>query len=107
MTPIETPTPKKKQDAGIKSILDDDDAPGPGGELIETTMEPIVVPDVKKAAVLGVKRGLDYAVLGKRRRPVTGDSVESLIWVLLMTMACGSMITSVVMLTAGKSPNKK
>ena len=49
----------------------------------------------------------DYAVLGKRRRPVTGDSVESLIWVLMMTMACGSMITSVVMLTAGKSPNKK
>lgn len=51
-----------------------------------------------EAAVLGAKRGTDYAVLGKRRRPTTGDSAEIIIWVLVLSAAVGGAIVSGVMM---------
>ncbi len=52
----------------------------------------------KNVAVLGARRGLDYAVLGKRRRPSTGDSAEMLWWVLALGMAAGSALSSGILL---------
>ena len=40
-------------------------------------------------AVLGARRGMDYAVLGKRRRPSTGDNAAMLVWMLILAGAFG------------------
>jgi hypothetical protein len=55
-----------------------------------------------QGAVLGARRGLDCAVLGKRRRPTTGDSPAMLAWIVVMAMAFGNMITSTVMLMSSR-----
>ncbi len=47
-------------------------------------------------AVLGARRGLDQAVLGKRRRPSTGDSAAMIIWVLTLFGAMGGAAVSIV-----------
>lgn len=52
-----------------------------------------------KAAVLGARRGADFAVLGKRRRPATGDSIALLIWIITMSVAMGGAVTSSVLLS--------
>ena len=53
----------------------------------------------KQAAVLGARRGADFAVLGKRRRPSTGDSMSLLIWIITMSVAMGGAITSSTLLS--------
>jgi hypothetical protein len=55
-----------------------------------------------QGAVLGAQRGLDCAVLGKRRRPSTGDSSALLIWLLTTAVAFGGILTSAVMLISNK-----
>ena len=52
-----------------------------------------------QAAVLGARRGADFAVLGKRRRPSTGDSMALLIWIITMSVAMGGAITSSTLLS--------
>ncbi|MCM1233852.1 MAG: hypothetical protein NC489_27400, partial [Ruminococcus flavefaciens] len=52
-----------------------------------------------RAAVLGARRGADFAVLGKRRRPSTGDSMALLIWIITMSVAMGGAVTSSVLLS--------
>ena len=47
-------------------------------------------------AVLGARRGLDQAVLGKRRRPSTGDSAAMIIWVIALFGAMGGAAASIV-----------
>lgn len=47
-------------------------------------------------AVLGAKRGSEYAVLGKRRRPQTGDSIAFIIWVIMFAAAVSGVIFSLV-----------
>ena len=54
------------------------------------------------AAVLGARRGSDYAVLGKRRRPSTGDSIAMVMWILTMMAAAGGAIVSLVMMHYNK-----
>ena len=53
-------------------------------------------------AVRGARRGLDLAVLGRRRRPVTGDSMALLLWVMTLAVALGGNITSSIMLLFGR-----
>ena len=45
---------------------------------------------------MGARRGLDQAVLGKRRRPSTGDSAAMIIWVLTLFGAMGGAAVSIV-----------
>lgn len=47
-----------------------------------------------QAAVLGVRRTTDCAVLGKRRRPGTGDSPEMMIWLFMMLVSVGAAATA-------------
>ncbi len=56
-------------------------------------------------AVLGARRGLDQAVLGKRRRPSTGDSAAMIIWVITLFGAMGGAAVSIAGLR--KKDNKK
>ena len=46
------------------------------------------------AAVLGAKRGVDYGVLGRRRRPGTGDSIAILLWIIALSISMGTAITA-------------
>ena len=43
-------------------------------------------------AVLGARRGLDQAVLGKRRAPQTGDSLAIFIWIAVMAVSLGGAV---------------
>lgn len=47
-------------------------------------------------AVLGATRGSEYAVLGKRRSPQTGDSIAFIIWVITFVAAVSGVIFSLV-----------
>lgn len=49
-------------------------------------------------AVLGARRGMDYAVLGKRRRPSTGDSMAMLLWMIALGGSAVIAGTSMVIL---------
>lgn len=59
------------------------------------------------AAVLGARRGRDYAVLGRRRRPSTGDSMAMLIWIIIFGAAAGGAIAAGIMLYTKKKDEKK
>lgn len=48
----------------------------------------------EEPAVLGVKRGTDQAVLGKRRSPKTGDSTEVFAWAGTMAIAGAAAVVS-------------
>ena len=53
-----------------------------------------VAANTSDAAVLGARRGTEYAVLGKRRRPETGDSAAIWIWSSMVALAvCGAGIS--------------
>ena len=56
----------------------------------------------EKPAVLGVKRGTDQAVLGKRRSPKTGDSTEVFAWAGAMAIAGAAAVVSGTKLTKKK-----
>ena len=60
----------------------------------------------EKGAVLGAKRGADQAVLGKRRRPATGDSMAIIIWVIALGAAVGGVLTSLIAMWSNKNKNK-
>ena len=51
----------------------------------------------ENGVVLGARRGVDFAVLGKRRRPSTGDSSALLLWIILLGGAAVTAGTSIVM----------
>lgn len=44
-------------------------------------------------AVLGARRGSDLAVLGKRRRPQTGDDMSLILWLVALgaSMSCAGV----------------
>ncbi len=116
-----TPTPGPGDEPTPPPTPEDEPTPGPGEEPtpgITITPEPeIPVPTPEgnvlgarriqesgtRAAVLGARRGSNYAVLGKRRRPATGDSAALLIWILVLAAAMGGGVTSVI----GLYNNKK
>ena len=58
-------------------------------------------------AVLGVTRGSEYAVLGKRRRPQTGDSIAFIIWVIMFVAAVSGVIFSLVKIKANNVRTKE
>lgn len=85
----------------------------PTPDLLEG--EPTVLTSVRveekgvKGAVRGARRGLEYAVLGRRRRPSTGDDPALLLWMLALAVAVGGSLTASIMLanTSGRSGRKK
>lgn len=85
----------------------------PTPELLED--EPTVLTSVRveekgvKGAVRGARRGLEYAVLGRRRRPSTGDDPALLLWMLALAVAVGGSLTASIMLanTPRRSGRKK
>lgn len=58
-------------------------------------------------AVLGVTRGSEYAVLGKRRSPQTGDSIAFIIWVITFVAAVSGVIFSLVKIKANNVRTKE
>ncbi len=56
----------------------------------------------EEPAVLGVKRGTDQAVLGKRRSPKTGDSTEVFAWAGSMAIAGAAAVVSCTKLARKK-----
>ena len=46
------------------------------------------------------------AVLGKRRRPSTGDSLALLIWIMIMSLGIGGTVISSAMLRYQKKDEK-
>ncbi len=60
-----------------------------------------------KGAVLGARRGFEQAVLGRRRRPSTGDSAALLLWIMMDALAAGGTITSTIMLKSGSKNKRK
>lgn len=56
----------------------------------------------EEPAVLGVKRGTDQAVLGKRRSPKTGDSTEVFAWAGAMAIAGAAAVVSCTKLARKK-----
>ena len=90
--PTPTPTP------------DMPDEPAPTPDTYQPTPtpdepEPIVPQRVEEEGqVLGARRGTDRAVLGKRRRPATGNSMALILWVMALAASVGTALTSVVML---------
>lgn len=56
----------------------------------------------EEPAVLGVKRGTDRAVLGKRRSPKTGDSTEVFAWAGAMAIAGAAAVVSCTKLARKK-----
>ena len=90
--PAPTPTPETP------------DEPAPTPDTYGTTPTPDepapIVPQrvEEEGQVLGARRGTDRAVLGKRRRPATGDSMALILWVIALAASVGTALTSVFML---------
>lgn len=120
-TPDITPEPTETPVPDVIPTPGDEPTPEPGEEPapeITVTPEPeIPVPTPEgnvlgarriqetgtRAAVLGARRASNYAVLGKRRRPATGDSAAMLVWVLVLAAAIGGVLTSIIALHNNKN----
>lgn len=117
---VPTPEPDPTPEDTPTQTQDDNPEPTPGGD---GEPSPEIVPegnDVEgqvlgasrvrasglEAAVLGARRGTDFAVLGKRRRPSTGDSIEMIIWIIALGAAAGAAITAGTMLYVKKKDEK-
>ncbi|MBR5800681.1 MAG: Cna B-type domain-containing protein [Lachnospiraceae bacterium] len=55
-----------------------------------------------EAAVLGARRATDCAVLGKRRRPATGDDMQIFLWIGMLLMAGISATFAATQIYKGK-----
>lgn len=53
-------------------------------------------------AVLGAKRGVDQAVLGKRRRPETGDSAAVILWMMALAVSAATAVVATTQLKKKK-----
>ena len=53
-------------------------------------------------AVLGARRGPQYAVLGKRRRPQTGDSMALIMWAIALGASAAGAVISLTVMHYGK-----
>ncbi len=106
-TPGQTPAPEESPTPEVAPTPDSTPNPivTPGNNPTPTPPRGTVLGARKvrmggtQAAVLGARRGADFAVLGKRRRPSTGDSMALLIWIITMSVAMGGAITSSTMLS--------
>jgi len=98
-TPGATPeaTPNATPEATPNSTPTVDRTPAPTATPTREVLGAFRVKD-QNVAVLGARRGLDYAVLGKRRRPSTGDSTAMLWWILTLGFAAGTALSSAMLL---------
>ena len=88
VTPPPTPTPTPTPTPSTPVVTPSAPTPTPPtGEVLGAR---------RGGAVLGARRGLDQAVLGKRRRPSTGDSAAMIIWVIALFGAMGGAAASIV-----------
>lgn len=120
-TPVPGTTPTPEAASTPEITPEPENTPEPESEP-ERTPEPGTVPggdepggpvatvlgarrlqiNARDAAVLGAKRGLESAVLGKRRSPATGDNAEMFLWILVLSIAIGGAFSSGIMLGRGK-----
>ena len=112
-TPGETPAPTPGETPSPEETPAPTPGETPGPEITPTPNIPDT-PQVLGAsrtreggAVLGARRGSDFAVLGRRRRPSTGDSMALMIWIILLAAAAGGVVTSVTMLYRNKNVRTK
>ena len=94
--PTPLPTPGEEPTPGITVTPEPEiPTPTPEGNVLGARR---IQESGTRAAVLGARRSSNYAVLGKRRRPATGDSAALLIWILVLAAAIGGGVTSVIAL---------
>ncbi|MCM1126739.1 MAG: Cna B-type domain-containing protein, partial [Lachnospiraceae bacterium] len=120
-TPTPTPTPGNEPTptpgGGNEPTPTPGDEPGPTPEVNPTpgyTPAPSATPNDEEVlgarrspnAVLGARRGPKTAVLGKRRRPATGDSFALLIWIMVLSLGAGGTVVSSTMLRYKKRDEK-
>ena len=103
-TPDNTPAPTPEETPGSTPEVTPDNTPGRNDEPTPTP-DPRRVLGAKRenvsaseGAVLGARRGFECAVLGRRRRPSTGDSLAMIIWIIVNAGALGGIFTSSIML---------
>jgi hypothetical protein len=100
---IQTPAPDMPKRTPERTV---EDTPTPE----ENTPEILKPSQIEESGVLGAvrgsRRGLDLAVLGRRRRPVTGDSMALLLWIMVLALAFGGNITSSIMLFFSKKTRR-
>lgn len=101
-TPEEPPTPEVTPVPPVPGNNVPPEPPTPQGTVLGARR---VQMNARDAAVLGVRRGVESAVLGKRRRPSTGDSTAMFVWIIVLSIAIGGALSSGVFLVAGR--NKK
>ncbi len=103
VTPGATPgaTPEAAPEATPNTTPAIDRTPAPTATPTREVLGALRVKD-KDVAVLGARRGLDYAVLGKRRRPSTGDSTAMLWWILTLGLASGTALSFAMLLRLEK-----
>lgn len=90
-----TPTPSTPGDEPTPDVVIIPDAPAPlaAAPAAEAAVLGARRTDgaATEAAVLGARRGTEQAVLGKRRKPQTGDSAVIGLWASLMGLAAGGV----------------
>lgn len=122
-TPDETPTPGTPDETPTPGTPDETPTPGtpgnPPGDNPPAEQPPVVYnpPVVAQVApqqvlgarrtqgngsVLGARRGVDKAVLGKRRAPSTGDSLAIFAWIAALAASLGGATACAVALKKTK-----
>ena len=109
-TPGETPTPTPRDeptptpDSGETPTPGDDTETPPGNQPTPSpTGEVLGAKRVEEGgAVLGARRGPQYAVLGKRRRPQTGDSMALILWAIALGVSATGAVISLTVMHYGK-----
>lgn len=87
----------------VGDVVTIEESPVALADTIEVAAEPAAAPvnavlgarragGADEGSVLGAKRGLDRAVLGKRRSPKTNDSFALYIWMMFLAIFTGSAI---------------
>ena len=108
-TPDVTPTPEETPGPGETPTPEVTPSPTPEVYIPPVVENPPVAPQVLGArrtpgngSVLGARRGVDKAVLGKRRAPSTGDSLAIFAWIAALAASLGGAAACVVALKKTK-----
>lgn len=116
--PEVTPTPRTPEETPEPTPETPEPTPAVTPTVPTTPNEPPATPPtvlgarrvqmgVSEASVLGARRGLETAVLGKRRRPSTGDSIALFIWIIVLSVAMGGAISSVIVLESERDKRNR
>ena len=108
-TPDVTPTPEETPGPGETPTPEVTPSPTPEVYIPPVVENPPIAPQVLGArrtpgngSVLGARRGVDKAVLGKRRAPSTGDSLAIFAWIAALAASLGGAVACAVALKKTK-----